>query len=388
EKFQAAAVEKSILLRLLKPPQDTRIYGDYNRLVQVMNNLMSNAIKFTARGGEIEVRIFTPKVLSPHIGISVKDTGPGIRAEDLERVFDKFEQVRRSDTRKIGGTGLGLAISRSIIEAHKGKIWAESKPGEGAKFIFLLPVEKRVTAAPEIYADLSMPSQDELTAMIVAADADTAYLLKGILVERSMRVLLSYSAKEGLNMIRQKTPHLIILDLEVDQPSAAQLLSALADDPELAIIPIITLASGALPPLHAFPNAFPILKPIEMNQFLAAFSRCLLKIRAGDKRRKILLIDDDANMRMICREALQYQNFNVIEASSGTRGLELLKHHKPDLILLDIMMPDMDGLQIAQIVKSNISTYHIPIIFLTAKGQTEDKVKALKAGGSDYLVKP
>ena len=122
EKFQAAAMEKNILLRPLKPAQDTRIYGDYNRLVQVLNNLLSNAIKFTPRGGEIELRVFTPRVMSPHIGISVKDTGPGIRVEDLERVFDKFEQVRRSDTRKIGGTGLGLAISRSIVEAHKGKI--------------------------------------------------------------------------------------------------------------------------------------------------------------------------------------------------------------------------------------------------------------------------
>jgi diguanylate cyclase (GGDEF)-like protein len=382
-------LEKDILIKLEKPSQDSKVYADYNRLVQVMNNLLSNAIKFTPQHGEIQIRVFLPKVLSPHVGVSVKDTGPGIRAEDLERVFDKFEQVRQSETRKIGGTGLGLAISRSIIESHKGKIWVESKPGEGAKFIFLLPVEKRTTVSPEIYADFPEPtSHEEIEAIVIAADADSAYLMKGILMERNCRVTLSYSAQEGFSMIREQPPQLIIMDLDLDPESGLQLIDILSHDPNTAAIQIITFS--ATDPAHTlpFPNVAQIRKPIDIHSFLHALSTALLKIRGGDKRKKILLVDDDDNLRLIAREALQYQDYVVVEASDGNQALELLRFHKPDLVLLDIMLPGIDGLKIAQIVKSNISTSHIPVIFLTAKGQTEDKVKALKSGGDDYLVKP
>ena len=389
EKFQPSAMEKDIVIKLEKPAQDARVYSDYNRLVQVMNNLLSNAIKFTPSQGEIEIRVFLPKVLSPHVGVSVKDTGPGIRAEDLERVFDKFEQVRHSETRKIGGTGLGLAISRSIIEAHKGKIWVESKPGEGAKFIFLLPVEKRTTISPEIYADFTEPaSQGQIDAVIIASDADSAYLMKGILLERSCSVTLCYSAQEGFQLIRETPPQLLIMDMDLDPESGAQLIDILSHDVQTAGIPIITFAKTEPGQILPFPNIAHIRKPIEINSFLQALSTALMKIRGGDKRKKILLVDDDDSLRMIAREALQYQNYIVIEASDGNQALELLRSHKPDLVLLDIMLPGVDGLQIAQIIKSNISTSHIPVIFLTARGQTEDKVKALKSGGDDYLVKP
>ena len=389
EKFQPSAMEKDILIKLEKPSQDAKVYSDYNRLVQVMNNLLSNAIKFTPEQGEIEIRVFLPKVLSPHVGVSVKDTGPGIRAEDLERVFDKFEQVRLSETRKIGGTGLGLAISRSIIEAHKGKIWVESKPGEGAKFIFLLPVEKRSSLSPEIYADISEQTpQDEIYTVIIAADADSAYLMKGILMERGCRVMLSYSAQEGFEMIRQNPPQLLIMDLDLDSESGIQLIDILSHDPQTTGLPIITFSKNEPEQVLPFPNVAHIRKPIEINLFLHALSTALLKIRGGDKRKKILLVDDDDSLRMIAREALQYQNYIVIEASDGNQAVDLLRVHKPDLVLLDILLPGIDGLKIASIIKSNISTSHIPVIFLTAKGQTEDKVKALKSGGDDYLVKP
>jgi diguanylate cyclase (GGDEF)-like protein/PAS domain S-box-containing protein len=389
EKFQPSAMEKDIVIKLEKPSQELKVYADYNRLVQVMNNLLSNAIKFTAAQGEIEIRVFLPKVLSPHVGVSVKDTGPGIRTEDLERVFDKFEQVRHSETRKIGGTGLGLAISRSIIEAHKGKIWVESKPGEGAKFICLLPVEKRSTVAPEIYADLAGPPlQEDIQVLIIAADADSAYLMKGILLERGLKVTLTYSAQEGFDYIRQKPPQLIVLDLDVDSSSGIQLMDILGHDVQTSNIPFIVFSKEESDQTLPFPNVTHVRKPVEINPFLQALSTALLKIRGGDQRKKILLVDDDDSLRMIAREALQYQNYTVIEATNGTQAVELLRVHKPDLVLLDIMLPGIDGLKIAQIVKSNISTSHIPVIFLTAKGQTEDKVKALKAGGDDYLVKP
>src|SRR4029079_12189866 len=134
-----------------------------------------------------------------------------------------------------------------------------------------------------------------------------------------------------------------------------------------SLIPIIAFSRDAPEQVLPFSNVTHIRKPVEINPFLEALSTSLLKVRGGDQRKKILLVDDDDSLRMIAREALQYQNYVVIEASDGNQAVELLRVHKPDLVLLDIMLPGMDGLKIAQIVKSNISTSHIPVIFLTAK---------------------
>lgn len=388
-KFQPFAMEKEITIKLDRVDRETSIYGDLNRLVQVMNNLLSNAIKFTPPAGEIEIGVFLPNGMPPHIGVSVKDTGPGIQVEDVERVFDKFEQVQRSNTRKVGGTGLGLAISRSIIEAHKGKIWVESRPGQGAKFIFLLPVEKRSAFASEVYADLTQPNiHEEISAVIMSEDPATSYLLKGILLERGFKASIPETLQEGLLLIRNQIPQLILVDLKPEE-SSRDLINILSHDPETTHIPVIVFSGRSIEDDEDWSsNVMVAKKPIEMHQFLQIMSQALARIRGGDLRKKIMVVDDDTALRMICREALEYQKYEVIEARDGARALEQLKRHKPDLILLDIMLPGIDGTKIAQIIKSNMATSHIPIIFLTAKDQTEDKVKALKAGGNDYLVKP
>ena len=153
ERFQPYAMEKGASIKFSYPESEAQVYGDGNRLIQVLNNLMSNAVKYTPPGGKIEVELFIPAIMPPQVGVSVKDSGPGIRPEDLDQIFDKYSQPYPSAGP--GGTGLGLAISRSIIEAHRGKIWAESMPGKGAKFIFILPVEKRSGPHAEVYAELT-----------------------------------------------------------------------------------------------------------------------------------------------------------------------------------------------------------------------------------------
>src|SRR5262249_9708515 len=144
ERFRATADAKRIAMsfRVDRGVRGIRIVGDADRLTQVVNNLLSNAIKFTPEAGRIEVEVFGPGVASSHVGVSVWNNGDPIPEEHHERVFDKFEQITASATRRVGGTGLGLAISRSIVEGHGGKIWVEQAP-IGTKFVFTLP------AAPE-----------------------------------------------------------------------------------------------------------------------------------------------------------------------------------------------------------------------------------------------
>ncbi len=250
-------------------------------------------------------------------------------------------------------------------------------------------MEKRATISPEIYAELNDSARSaDVRAILIAEDPDTAYLLKGILIEREINVTISYTAQEGFNIIQEQKPDLILIDLDADRTSGKQLIDILSHDPDTANTPVIAFTRDLQPEFSSAGNFSIVAKPIEMSQLLQTLSASLLKIRSHEKRRKIMLVDDDENMRAICREALQYQNYDVFESPDGIQALEKLKYQKPDLILMDIMLPGLDGLQLAQIIRSNISTSHIPIVFLTAKGQTEDKVKALKAGGTDYLVKP
>ena len=137
EMFQTAASEKGIALRVEEPPADLAVRGDSERIMQVMSNLVGNALKFVPRGGSVAIK---SEQRGAEAVFAVADSGPGVAAEDLDRLFDKFWQRRRSDTR---GVGLGLAIARGIVEAHGGRIWAESRPGSGSTFYFTLPIADR-----------------------------------------------------------------------------------------------------------------------------------------------------------------------------------------------------------------------------------------------------
>ncbi|HSE40696.1 MAG TPA: response regulator, partial [Acidobacteriota bacterium] len=385
ERFQPYAMEKGASIRFSHPDAEAQVYGDGNRLIQVLNNLISNGVKYTPPGGRIEVELFVPAIMPPQVGVSVKDNGPGIRQEDIDRIFDKYTQPYASAGP--GGTGLGLAISRSIIEAHRGKIWAESTPGKGAKFIFILPVEKRSGQPPEVYAELTnIGRREELDGLVVSADESAAYALKGILMERRFRVVIAPTVEDAQASLRERIPHLIVADLDSENIDE-RFIDFLEHDAETERVPILVFSQY---PARIRPraNIMTGTKPIDAHQFLQLLPEALMKMYGGEQKKCVLVVDDDANLRMICREALEFEHYRVLEAASGREAFEHLRRFTPDLILLDLMLPDRSGFEVAQTLKADILLSRIPIVFLTARGQTEDKVRALRAGGADYLVKP
>lgn len=390
-RFEPLFMKKNISVDFKISEEIPPIEGDPNRLSQVMNNLLSNAIKYTPEKGNIVVEIYFPKVLPSYVAVSVKDSGPGIKKEDLEKIFDKFETLKYTDERVVGGTGLGLAVCRSIIEAHGGRIWAESVYGQGAKFIFTIPTflkEEKAKEALQIQKPVEKLPKTNYSILIVEDEPSTAYAMKSLLIEQKYDVFLAETGQEAINKAREIHPDLITMDLKLPDVYGVQVIEILKHDPETRHIPILILSVvDEDEKVYQAGASFYLKKPLEPSKFIEAVN-LLIKPSPSLTKKTILIIDDDANVRIICKEALSYLGYEVLEAADAEEAFKVLRRKSPDLILLDIMLPDIDGFEIAEKLKTNVHTSHIPIIFLTAKGQPDDKIKALKIGSEDYIVKP
>ncbi len=420
DKFRGAAEEKRITLNFSASRRPIRILGDPERLTQVLNNLLSNALKFTPAGGRVELEVFGPGVAAGQVGISVWNNGDSIPEADRERVFEKFEQVQASSTRRVGGTGLGLSISRSIIEAHGGRIWVE-EPGAqgGTTFVATLPVAPPQEAGdgvgmgadpglpPNYQAGVGMTPPGGLRpaapATLLATtgkrkillcddDRHAAYVIKGTLVGSGHRVRVARDPDEALAIAREDKPDLVVLDLMGGPGDGAAspgmtLLEILKHDPETRHTPVMVVSRTTRRERATAAGADACLdKPLDLAAFQTTAARLLSE--RGQRRQKILVVDDDPGIRMICREVLETEGFVVRDAADGESALAEAKRFRPDLLLLDVMMPDVDGFQTATRFRADRAAALTPIIFVSARGQTSDKVRAFKLGADDYLVKP
>jgi PAS domain S-box-containing protein len=391
ERFRAPAQQRKIRLLTNTEGGTMRIIGDPDRLTQVLNNLLSNAIKFTPEGGLIEIEIFGPSVASSHVGVSVYNNGQPIPHDARERIFEKFERLEGSTDRQVGGTGLGLAISRAIIEAHGGRIWLES-PADGTKFVFTLP------SAPDAgEADATGPKEVDLaaraepaagaTVVLVDDDAYSGYILKGILMGAGHEVLVASTAEDALAVARARRPSLVVLSSTLADDALA-VLRIVKHDPETRKCAVVVVSSGEDREEILRTGADDVVtKPIQPAQFRDLCAKLIAE--AGRARAyRILVVDDDPSIRVICREVLESSGYTVREASSGQQARSEVHRFKPDLVMLDVMMPGLDGFQTAEGLRAEPATSMVPIIFLSAKGETADKVRAFRLGAEDYVVKP
>jgi CheY-like chemotaxis protein len=387
DRFRAAAEQKGLVLGV-RATEEVRIVGDADRLTQVVNNLVSNAIKFTPEGGRVEVDIFGPEVSRSFVGISIWNNGVSIDEEHRERVFDKFEQIQSSNTRKVGGTGLGLAISRGIVEGHGGRIWVEGVP-EGTRFVVTLPnmpPDEHATVEGGGHGLGTTPAAPR-SILVVDDDRYATYIVKGMLIAAGYKVYLAHDSDQALTIAREKKPDLITVDLRMPGVDGLALVEILKHDPETRKIPIVVLSVSEDRDRATQVGADAYLKkPVDLEPLADTIAHLLAE--RGQRRQKILLVDDDPGIRMICRDVLEGQGYLAREAQSGEEALKISRGFRPDLVLVDLMMPGMDGFQLAQQLRGDRETALTPIIFLSARGQTADKVRAFKLGAEDYLVKP
>jgi diguanylate cyclase (GGDEF)-like protein len=395
--YEAAAQGKGVKLEVEVSDQVIEVWGDRNRLHQVLNNLLSNALKFTSLGGQIKVSLIQSPALPGMVGVGVYNNGEEITETDHERIFDKFEQAKRNRGPSVSGSGLGLSISRGIIEAHGGCIWVESGKGEGTQFIFTLPIsgedQEDRRQADEVAGLTSALTQMKFKSppliLVVDDDPKTTYIIKGLLSAKGYNVIVAHSGKKALELARTKIPDLIIMDIRMPKLDGLEVTDILHHDPETMEIPVVVLSAvrSEEEAYRSGASAY-LAKPVELTR-LADVVQEVMESRGLLKRMfKVLIVDDDPGVRSVCKEVLVKQGYATFEAESGRQALDILAKNKVDLILLDVMLPDFDGFQITEKVREDRVMADIPIIFVSARGQTTDKVRALKLGADDYVVKP
>jgi signal transduction histidine kinase/DNA-binding response OmpR family regulator len=387
ERYQPAAAEKGQALTAELPRDPVRIVADPGRLGQVLSNLLTNAVKFTPDNGIIRVRLFTSPALEGVVGLSLWNNGDAIPEADLERIFEKFEQARTERTRRVRGTGLGLSISRGIIEAHGGSIWAESAPGQGVTFLAVLPLEPpEAPPAPEGRPAPTPPPQEPVPAVVVD-DPDTAALVRGILRRRGLRAHAATTADEALAVARQVRPRLVVYDPRLPALAGMPVGDLLRHDGDTrdALLLAFTAAEAREAAFRAGAEGF-VAKPADADALGEAAEGLVRRGRPSGTR--VLVVDDDASIRAICLDVLTAHGYEVEQAATCAEARRLVRERRPELLLIDVELPDGDGFSLLETLQSERSSEPFGSVFLTARGEVADKTRGLKLGADDYLTKP
>jgi diguanylate cyclase (GGDEF)-like protein len=388
DRYAAAAAEKQLDLSVATPREPVKVVADPARISQVLANLLTNAVKFTAEKGVVRVSLFRPAAVEGWVGISVWNNGEEIPEADLERIFEKFEQARTDRNRRVRGTGLGLAICRSIVEAHGGRIWAESAPGEGVRFVLMLPPQPppEAPAAPPSRPGQALPRTPQAP-VLVADDFESGAAIRAVLQRKGFPCLTARTAEKAVALAREQHPRLVCLDLAAEGLEAPRLLEALRADETLRGVPVLAFSRpGDRERAFRLGAAAFLARPAEADQLAGAVEVLLAGTRRAGHR--VLVVDDDPAIRAICAEILGNHGYEVHEAGSCEQAVEALRERRPHLVLLDVQLPDGDGFQLLERLKEEKVAEPFAAVFLSARGQTADKVRGFRVGADDYLSKP
>ncbi len=369
EIFRAAADSAGVELAVRVPKSLPCAAADRDRVGRVLVNLLSNAIKYSPNGGKAT---FSARLRGEEIVISVADTGVGISPADQKLLFSKFYRVDSSLTQAIGGSGLGLNICRRIVELLGGRIWVRSQVGKGSKFSFTLPVAPSdLVRTPAVSGPLDRRGG---TVLVVDRDPDVASLVETYLRKRGYEVITARNARDAMELARSSSPDAITLDVMLDDLDGFDLLQRLKEDAATSAIPIVILSivtdEGRGLRLGA---ADYIEKPIDKKHLTTVIDDLIGSIESPT----VLIADDDASIVDALSRTMRRRGFAVVAAYDGLEVLKAVEVDHPDLILLDLRMPKMDGYQVIQRLKSSAATADIPIVVMTAYRINRSKTDVL-----------
>ena len=365
------------------------MHGDLTKVRQALFNLLSNAAKFTENGTiTLQVRREPPPdaVTSELLRLSVTDTGIGMNAEQMGRLFEAFTQADASTTRKFGGTGLGLAITRRFARLMGGDVTVESTPGQGSTFSMTVPAvvvpavpteteadEPAVTQTALSTANAPISGQTGDTVLVIDDDPAARELMRRFLTKEGFHAETASTGEEGVALAKALNPVAITCDVMMPGMDGWAVLQAIKNDPMLADVPVIMLTMVDDKNLgYALGAADYLTKPLDRDRLSAILKRH--QCTGGVCR--VLVVEDDDPTREMMRAILTREGWNVDEAANGRDGLERVRASRPDLILLDLMMPEMDGFTFAETLRQDPNFRAVPIVVLTAKDLTnEDRMR-------------
>jgi signal transduction histidine kinase/DNA-binding response OmpR family regulator len=380
--FEAQVADRPVQLRTVMPAGLIPLEADAGKLRQVLLNLIGNAVKFTAQGS-VTVTVVEDPVTRRVRRIDVGDTGPGISPNRQEAIFNAFEQADSGISRRYGGTGLGLTISRSLCQLMGYRLELQSEPGRGATFSVHIPErplpgrptpphqriaigERRHTPPLPRAAEQAIRGK---VILVIDDDADSRMLLSQHMRDLGCTVLTASTGTEGLQLAAERRPDVITLDLLMPDMSGWEVLRCLRNDPLLSPIPVIVISIVAGEDRAGLLNGVDAIgKPCTRDELATAILRHL-----DNGRGRVLFIDDDIDMQRLVAESLrQDQRIEVRIASDGLDALEVMHDFVPDLIVLDLIMPRMDGLTFLDRLRANPHTRNVPVIVLSSQDLTKE----------------
>ncbi|MBD2467105.1 response regulator [Nostoc sp. FACHB-145] len=361
------------------------LWADTDRIVQILTNLLSNAIKFSPPG---ETVCLETKQQEDEVVLIVKDKGRGIPADKLDSIFERFQQVDSSDSRNHDGTGLGLAICKSIIQQHGGRIWVESVLGEGSTFYFTLPIIK--ATQPEIEQDLPpqslVPTPHSPLVLVCDDDPVICAELQTLLQEGGYRVVTVATGEEAIAIASEQKPDVILLDLLMPGMNGWETMAILKECEDTKHIPIVicsvyksTTNSNAITDFADW-----VSKPVQESFLLQSLKQVVAK---PSKRGRILIVEDDHDLADLLNTLFERHDIETCLAKTGREAIHLSQQVNPDLLILDLILPESDGFVVVDWLKQHNQLRHMPVVVYSAKDLDESERKRLKLGHTEFLTK-
>jgi PAS domain S-box-containing protein len=390
--MQASMQQRNISLVFDIAPEIDQLVVDQTRFKQILVNLVSNAIKYSNPRNTVTVAI---RRFVNEIDVSVKDEGIGIKPEDLPRLFHAFQQGKNAHGAK-EGTGLGLVITKRLVELHGGHISVESEWGKGATFRFRIPMVvagevvesadqllRVVTDQPITTADGEKP-----LVLIIEDNVQAGQLIQMYLQEAGYRVEIARDGAEGIEKAKRLKPHIITLDMIMPIKDGWQVLKELKRHPICKDIPIIIISITDEKKLGFSMGAVDyFVKPVNRDELIKAIQKVPVKINSHKSHPKVLIIDDDKTAAELIQVILESEGYEVLKTMNGKEGVRLAASESPDLIILDLIMPDISGFNVAYQLKQQQSTRNIPIIILTSMEIDEETREQMQGFISSIMSK-
>ena len=383
ESLEPLAEEKGIEITQQIPEDLPQIESDESRLHQILQNIIGNGVKFTNKGSvAVSVSSDTEKVY-----IEVKDTGIGISNKDLPHIFDEFRQVDGSSSRMFEGTGLGLTIAKKAALMLGGDISVQSAPGKGATFTITLPVKWEGIAA--VYGPITTKSPSETisegqkTVLVVDDEPNVVAMISEYLTGEGYNTITATSGKKALELAETHRPFAITLDVIMPEMDGWEVLQDLKKNPVTADIPVIVVSvSDDRETGFALGAVGCLTKPFTREALIIEINKI-----GRPRPHSIMVVDDnEIDLREMAR-VIEEEGIKAVLADSGSNCMKMLKEDLPDILVLDLMMPEMDGFELLDRVRMEPKTGNLPVIIVTAKDLTIEDRKRLEGSVSSILAK-